>query len=542
MPVTHFGIASMSPVVEAHMAITGSGTPNERARKDRWRGVAAGVLAMVAMLAVVVVTRSLFDSPSLIDAMADALLLVLPMQMFSLALDLFDAQAKTMMLAGLLLLLLVAGGLIGWWYAKQTAGARRVMWVRAVSIGIALFAAATLFMLFFLQDQDPSAATAREFTQVAILLLVEAAVFTVVLAIALALFRQQDPVPGEIASEPAWAALDRRRLVTRIGAGIALIGGVAVLGRAVAKVANRPTVGVTAPGTISPAITPMEDFYVISKNFVDPTPDRGDNWSIVIDGAVEHELTLHKADLETMAVPPFVSTLTCISNRVGGPLIGTAEWRGARLGDVLRKAGVGTGVVDVVFTGEDDYQDSIPIEKAMAPETMVVWEMNGVPLPRLHGEPVRVIVPGRYGIKNVKWLTKITVENEDFEGFWQERGWTDDGTIKTSSRFDVPGNKAVLPVGRNEIGGIAFAGDRGISKVEVSTDGGDTWQQATIAENPSPDGFSWVIWTLMWDAREGTYDLVVRATDGTGELQTWESASELPDGASGWHRISVGVT
>jgi DMSO/TMAO reductase YedYZ molybdopterin-dependent catalytic subunit len=523
------------------MAAAISGTPETRSRRDRWRGVAAGVLAMLALLAVVIVTRSLFDATSLIDAMADALLLVLPMQMFSLALELFNAQAKTMMLAGLMLLLLIAGGGIGWWYAKQTAGARRVMWTRAVSIGIAVFAATILFMLLFLNDQDPSAVSLREFAPVAILLLVESAVFTVVLAVALAMFRQQDPVPGEIASEPAWASLDRRRLLTRIGAGVALVGGVAVLGRAVAKVANRPTVGVTAPGTISPAITPMEDFYIISKNFVDPTPERGDNWSIVIDGGVENELTLHKSDLETMAVAPFVSTLTCISNRIGGPLIGTAEWRGARLGDVLRKAGVGSGAVDVVFTGEDDYQDSIPIEKAMAPETMVVWEMNGQPLPRLHGEPVRVIVPGRYGIKNVKWLTRITVANKDFEGFWQERGWTDDGTIKTSSRFDVPSNKAILPIGRTQIGGVAFAGDRGISKVEVSTDGGDTWKEATIAENPSPDGFSWVIWKLDWDAREGTYDLVVRATDGTGELQTSETASELPDGASGYHRISVGI-
>ncbi len=523
------------------MATFDAGSLETRARRDRWRGIAAGVLAMLAMLAVVVVTRSLFDIPSLIDAMADALLLILPMQMFSLALDLFDAQAKTMMLAGLMLLLIILGGLIGWWYARQTAGARRVMWLRAVSIGIAVFAAATLFMLLFLQDQDPSSATLREFVPVATLLLIESAVFTVTLAVALALFRQQDPEPGDISSERAWASLDRRRLLTRVGAGLVLTGGVLVLGRAVAKVANRPTVGVTSPGTISQAITPMDDFYVISKNFVDPTPDRGTDWSIVIDGSVDTELTLTRADLEAMAAPPFVSTLTCISNRIGGPLIGTAEWRGARLGDVLRKAGVGSGAVDVVFTGEDDYHDSIPIEKALAPETMVVWEMNGQPLPRLHGEPVRVIVPGRYGIKNVKWLTRITVSNDDYTGFWQERGWTDDGTIKTSSRFDVPSNKAVLPVGRNQIGGIAFAGDRGISKVEVSTDGGDTWNAATIAENPSPDGFSWVIWTMEWDALEGTYDLVVRATDGAGDVQTEEKASELPDGASGWHHITVGV-
>ena len=512
-----------------------------RARRDRWRGAIAGVLAALAMLSVVIVTRQVLDTHSLIDAMADGLLLVLPMGMFSLALDLFGAQAKTTMLAGLMVLLIVLGGLIGWWYAKQTAGARRVVWVRAVTIGLAIFGITAAFMIWFLSDHAPDAVAGSKVLPVLALLALEAVVFTVVLAVALALLRQQDPAPGEERDEAVQARLDRRRLATRIGAGVAFVAGVAVLGRAVARVANRPTVGLTDPGEISAAISTTDDFYVISKNFTDPDPDRGPDWSVTVDGVVERELQVTRADLEAMAAPEFVSTLTCISNPIGGPLIGTARWRGARLADVLRKAGVGPGAVDVVFTGEDDYTDSIPIEKALAPETMLVWEMNGEPLPRYHGEPVRVIVPGLYGIKNVKWLTRITVSNKDYRGFWQERGWTDEGIIKTSSRFDVPGNRSVLPVGRTEIGGIAFAGDRGISKVEVSTDGGETWTEATIVENPGPAGLSWVIWSMPWDAKEGAYDLVVRATDGMGELQTEERAPELPDGASGWHRISVGV-
>jgi hypothetical protein len=195
----------------------------------------------------------------------------------------------------------------------------------------------------------------------------------------------------------------------------------------------------------------------------------------------------------------------------------------------------------VIFEAEDDYTDSIPLERAMAPEPMLVWQMNGVPLPRFHGTPVRLIVPGIYGMKNVKWLTKITVSNEDYQGFWQQRGWSDPAIVKTASRFDVPGDRDLLAIGRTTIGGVAFGGDRGISAVEVSFDGGDTWQEATIRENPSPGGLSWVIWDLMWDAKQGSYDLVVRATDGTGEVQTDEHAPELPDGSSGWHRIQVGV-
>jgi len=167
--------------------------------------------------------------------------------------------------------------------------------------------------------------------------------------------------------------------------------------------------------------------------------------------------------------------------------------------------------------------------------------MNDEPMPRLHGMPVRLIVPGLYGIKNVKWLTKITVSTEDYEGYWQQRSWTDTAIIKTSSRIDMPGDRGVASSGQIEVGGVAFAGDRGIQAVEVSTDDGETWKEATIVENPSPAGLSWVVWTMDWVAKPGTYDFVVRATDGTGEVQTDEPAPELPDGASGWHRVSVGV-
>jgi DMSO/TMAO reductase YedYZ molybdopterin-dependent catalytic subunit len=461
--------------------------------------------------------------------------------LFSLSLDVFGAQAKTMLLAGLLIVFLLVGAWIGRSYARRTAGARRVMWVQAVTFGLAVFGLSALFMVWFVSDRSPDAIAGSKVFQVLVQLSIEAAVFTVEQAVALSALRTQDAAPGVEVGQADVARLSRRRLTTRTAAFAGAAAGAVVIGRAVAMVANRPTVGVTTPGEISPAITANDDFYVISKNFVDPHPDRGDEWSVTIDGLVKQELKLTRSDLEALAGPDFVSTLTCISNPIGGPLMSTAKWHGAPLAEVLRKAGVGPGAVDVMMTGEDDYQDSIPIERALAPEPMLGWEMNGEPLPRLHGAPVRLIVPGLYGIKNVKWLTRITVTNDNFKGFWQERGWTDVGTIKTSSRFDVPGDRDVVAAGKVEIGGVAFAGDRGISKVEVSKDGGDTWLEATIRDNPSPGGLSWVIWAMDWVAKPGTYDLVVRATDGSGEVQTDEHASELPDGASGWHRITVGV-
>ena len=508
-----------------------------RARRDRYFGMVAGVLAAIAMLVVVIAMRRLTAVASLVDALADALLLYLPISIFSLTLGVFGAQAKTLLLVGLFAGLLLAGAAIGRSYARRTAGARRIMWVRAISIGFTIFAVVTLFMLLYLSNRTPDAIAGGRLFQVLSQLGLASMVFAVTMAATLALLRGL----GAEKSDPGVAVLSRRRFATRAGLAVASLGGMFVLGREVGRVAGRRIVGASDSGALSPAITPNDDFYVISKNFVDPDPDRGNDWSITIDGAVTKKLTLSRADLEAMPRQTFVSTLTCISNPVGGPLIGTAEWVGTSLAGILRTAGVSASAVKVILEGEDGYTDSIPIERALAPEPAVVWTMNNEPMPRLHGMPVRLIVPGLYGIKNVKWLTKITVSTEEYEGYWQQRSWTDTAIIKTSSRIDMPGERGVVASGMIDVGGVAFAGDRGIQAVEVSTDGGETWTEATIAENPSPGGLSWVVWTMDWVAKAGTYDLVVRAIDGTGERQTDEPAPELPDGASGWHRITVGV-
>jgi DMSO/TMAO reductase YedYZ molybdopterin-dependent catalytic subunit len=514
--------------------------PISATTRDRWRGVAAGTLAMLALLVVVVVLRQLTDTVSLLDAMADALLRYLPMSMFSLSLDLFGTQAKTLLLAGLMVSLLILGGVIGWRYARSTSGRHPALWVKATTWSLGIFGVAAIFMLSFVPSQTPGALSGTRMIPVLVQLGLATTAFGVVLAAALKLLRLQDTVTASGSGSGA-DGISRRQLTARVALGAGALAAVGVLGSAVARVANRPTVGQTPKGEISPAITPNEDFYTISKNFVDPDPNRGDNWFVTVDGLVEREMEFTRTDLEALAAPAFVSTLTCISNPVGGPLIGTAEWVGAPLSTVLRQAGVKEGAVKVVLSAEDDYTDSITIERALQPEPMLVWQMNGVPLPRRHGTPVRLIVPGIYGMKNVKWLEKITVSNENYQGFWQQRGWTDPAIVKTSSRIDVPGDRDVLPVGRTIIGGVAFGGDRGISLVEVSKDGGDTWEEAQITANPSDGGLSWVIWELPWDAKTGSYEIVVRATDGLGDLQTPDQAPELPDGSSGWHRVRVGV-
>jgi DMSO/TMAO reductase YedYZ molybdopterin-dependent catalytic subunit len=491
------------------------------------------------MLTIIIFIRRATGVTSLLDALADAVLLALPISLFSFMLDTFGPQAKTLLLVGLVVGMILAGAGLGRLFATQTAGSRRFQAARAMTYAGGVFIVTIVFTLIFLQSRLPTELAGGRLIKVVASLAASALVFGIVLAGVIVVLRRLDPPPDAVA--PVASGPTRRGFLAVGGLAIASLAGISVLGREVMRVADRKTVAVGASGELPPIITPNEDFYTVSKNFVDPSPNRGENWSIEIGGVVTQPITITRADLEAMVAPEFTSTLTCISNPIGGPLIGTARWTGAPLHKVLEKAGVGPGATELVAEGEDGYTDSFSIERALSPEPMVVWLMNGEPLPRIHGEPVRLIVPGLYGIKNVKWLTKLTVTNRDYKGYWQDRGWTDDGTIKTESRIDEPGDRGVISAGPTEIRGMAFAGDRGISKVEVSTDSGDSWHEANIFENPSPAGLSWVFWSLPWVPAQGTYKIVVRATDGTGEVQTSKGADTLPDGASGWHKITVGV-
>jgi DMSO/TMAO reductase YedYZ molybdopterin-dependent catalytic subunit len=511
----------------------------ERRNRDRRRGAIAGMIAAVAMLVVIIVIRRATGVTSLLDALADALLLALPISLFSFMLDTFGPQAKTLLLTGLVVAMIALGGVLGRLFAIQTAGSRRFQVSRAAVYGVGVFLASALFTIVFLQSRLPSELSGGRFVRVIAALGLAGLVFGAVLGAVIVALRRIDPEPDGQPDVPADTS--RRRFVTTGSLAIVSLAGSVVLGREVLRVARRKSVTAGSTGELPPVITPVSDFYTISKNFVDPDPDRGDNWSFEIDGVVTNPMRISRQDLEAMPVVDFVSTLTCISNPLAGPLIGTATWTGTSLAGVLNRSGVGSGAVKLIMEGEDGYTDSIPIERALNPEPMIVWKMNGQPLPKEHGMPVRLIVPGLYGIKNVKWLTKLTVTNKDYEGYWQQRGWTDDATIKTQSRIDEPGDRGVIAAGPTEIRGMAFAGDRGISRVQVSADDGETWRDASIFENPSPGGLSWVFWSLPWVPTRGTYELMVYATDGTGEEQTWERAPELPDGASGWHRITVGV-
>jgi DMSO/TMAO reductase YedYZ molybdopterin-dependent catalytic subunit len=234
-------------------------------------------------------------------------------------------------------------------------------------------------------------------------------------------------------------------------------------------------------------------------------------------------------------------TLQCISNFVGGDLVGTAKWTGVPLREVLERAGgVAPRAVRVVFHAVGGYSDSLPLAKALDPATVVAYGMNDRSLPRAHGYPARIIAPGIYGMKNVKWLQRIEVVDYDYRGYWQRSdGWDNIAEIKTASRIDVPAELTMV-AGEAVVAGVAWAGDRGIRGVEVSLDGGRTWTRAVLRRELAPA--AWRQWRLPWrPGPPGRVLLKVRATDGRGALQTAQERPPHPSGSSGYHEVDVVV-
>jgi hypothetical protein len=289
---------------------------------------------------------------------------------------------------------------------------------------------------------------------------------------------------------------------------------------------------------LSSEVTLTRDFYTVSKNFFDPKVDVF-GWSLTIDGLVEQPMTLDYAGIKALPSTSDFYTLQCISNPVGGDLWGNAHWTGVKLRDLLLQAGPKAGVRKVVFHAADDYTDSITLDRAMHPQAILAYEMNGAPLESSHGFPARLLIPNIYGMKNVKWIKRIELVDFDFKGFWMERGWSDAAPYQVSSRIDAPESSANSIPGTVVLGGVAFAGERGIRKIEVSADGGATWVPGQLKSRLADN--TWQLWTATLELQPGKYYLKVRATDGLGTLQTEKEAEPLPDGATGYHTVSVVV-
>ena len=292
---------------------------------------------------------------------------------------------------------------------------------------------------------------------------------------------------------------------------------------------------------LTPRVTDNADHYVVDTTLIKPSVD-ATKWTLDIGGSVENPFSLTYDDLLDLEAVEQEKTLECISNEVGGELISTALWTGVPLRDLLARAKPVAETYDVKLTSVDGYSDSIRIDKAMEPDTIVAYLMNGVTVPQDHGYPARLLVPNIYGMKNVKWLRSIECVTFDFLGYWQERGWSDLAAINTNTRIDTP-NRAVKwdGVSKIPVAGIAFAGARGISAVEVSTDGGNTFNAAEL--EPALGPLTWVRWKLDWTPPgTGKFAIMARSTDRTGAVETKIRREPFPNGATGWDGIDLLVT
>ena len=353
---------------------------------------------------------------------------------------------------------------------------------------------------------------------------------------------------------------DRRRFLLWT-AGVAATGAVALIIGNVARGATRsieavrdalrlPKAATTAaavpagaeldiPGLAS-IVTPNAEFYRIDTALIVPQVDPVD-WSLRIHGMVDREVRITWDELLAMPLQEADVTLACVSNEVGGSLIGNARWLGVPIRELLARAGIDADADMVLSTSADGFTASTPIEALTdGRDALLAIGMNGEPLPIEHGFPVRMVVPGLYGyVSATKWVTQLEVTRFDrATAYWTTRGWSDRGPVKLQSRIDVPRRGQSVPAGDAMIAGMAWQQHVGVAGVEVRIDEGP-WRTAELATAISAD--TWVQWSLDWTAESGPHSIECRALSADGETQTSDSAPPAPDGAQGWHRIDVSV-
>jgi DMSO/TMAO reductase YedYZ molybdopterin-dependent catalytic subunit len=339
-------------------------------------------------------------------------------------------------------------------------------------------------------------------------------------------------------------AIGRRAFVLS-AIGVAVAGGGVGLARNLYRAATFSYDGTQYKGRIVEPITPNDLFYCVTKNVVDPRVDVR-LWHLEVNGLVRNQATWRLQDLTGFSAVEQETTLMCISNGLDAGLISNAVWKGFPLRDLLEQAGTLSEAARVRLHGVDNYTDTIPLEKAMDPTTLLAYEMNGEPLPHRHGYPLRVIVPGYFGEKHVKWLTRIELTDKNAKGFYETQGWGPNFITPTRSRIDVPDYDSRFSISQLqqpiEVKGMAYGGDRGISRVELSFDDEKSWRDAEIYY--SGGNLAWSLWKArdgwMPDAL-GDYVLVVRATDGKGPVQKWEEDRGWFSGVTGFHKIVVHV-
>jgi len=452
-----------------------------------------------------------------------------------LAISLFGTADKTALLVGIAVLLLAVAGAAG------ALERRRPPWGRVALLLVGVVGA-------FVSLVRPDAGLLSPVPS-----LVAGAAAALVAGLLIGRLR-----PATVAAETSTGPTRRGVLalsgVAVLAGALAAAGSVALSSGARAVSAVRSALRLPAPTTttavsatanlgidgLSPVLTPTADFYRIDTALVVPQVDPA-TWSLRVHGLVEQEVVLRWDDLVALPQKETVATLVCVSNEVGGSLIGNARWLGVPIRDVLARARP-TAEADMVLSHSiDGFTASTPLEALTDDrDALLAIGMNGDPLPLEHGFPVRMVVPGLYGyVSATKWVSELEVTRYDrAEGYWTSRGWSERGPVKLQSRIDVPRAGARIAAGDAVIAGVAWQTHVGVSGVEVQIDDGP-WQSAELATAISTD--TWVQWSLPWTATSGSHTVRCRAISATGETQTSTQAPPAPDGATGWDELTLSV-
>lgn len=358
---------------------------------------------------------------------------------------------------------------------------------------------------------------------------------------------------GDAHPESAPAA-DRRRFVAQGGLFVIAASVMASTGRWLGErfsaADSRAAITLPRPAAAAPAVpagaqapsaaplfTPNADFYRIDTALTVPQV-RAEDWELRVTGLVDREIRLDYQDLLSRTIEEHDITLTCVSNTIGGDLIGTARWLGVRLDDLLGEAGVDPAADQIVGRSVDGYTCGFPVAALDGRNALVAVGMNGEPLPLEHGFPARLIVPGIYGYASAtKWLTEIELTTfADFDHYWVPRGYAAEAPIKAQSRIDTPRGLDRIAAGPFVIGGVAWHQTVGIDRVQVRIDDGD-WVNTAIGAEVNDS--TWRQWSLPWDATPGRHSIEVRAISRNGAIQTADRSEPLPDGATGHHTVVV---
>ncbi len=387
--------------------------------------------------------------------------------------------------------------------------------------------------------------------------------------LAISMGSRQPLVPASPASEThellkrlPWTSVTRRAFIERS----AILGSAVVLGLVSAARLFSALAESTMPGTggtpidlkdappifsdprlqslVDSEVTSNSSFYRVAIDLFDPSVSPT-YWSLALSGAIANPKKYSIAQLQALPSLDEYDTFLCVSNKVNGNLVGNAKWTGLKISDLIADAGgLLPGAEYIVFYSVDGYSVGLPVSKATAPDSILAYRMNDVTLPVKHGYPLRAVIPGLYGMMSAKWINEIKVVDSVYDGYWQTRGWTNDATVNTQSFIIVPSNGSSISLSSNNgsviLGGVAYAGERGISKVEVSVDEGNTWTPAVL-KNPLSN-VTWRLWALDWHpGSTGSYNIYVRATDGSGQIQTSTATDTFPNGATGYAMINVNV-